>query len=799
MSDRFWPEYPDEPGPVEFTPAGQEHPILSGLTPDALSGNFDATPIDRVGPGWTVLAKAVNDPNLALAAGQYGSGRMAYHTGNIESGSIDPGSDAYVRQLIEWAAAASAPDGPDMAIDAIEVTQAVQDLNNSVDLVAGKTTFVRVHVSSPATAYDVFANLSAERDGMRLFPTLHPGNPGADIAVRPFPDRGAINDSYWFELPAGWTTPGTVTLTATLDPAAAQGDPDRSNNAMSAVVDFLSTPPLALQLFDVRYTEDGTTYTAGNKHLDALEEWLEAAYPIPNLDQQRQTFNYPKDGLPDVDELHGYLAIAKLLNIFINDEDGDVVYYGIVDDEGGFMRGKALDIPSDIAAGPTGDTDTHAAGDQVEDWTWGWDYDGSYGDWYGGHELGHTQGRWHAEFCGAADGKSYPYTGGRISPALSGDNALYGFDIRDRTIYGPSWKDVMSYCDNEWVSDFTYEGIRDHMVANQQAAQTEAPDALESPAVTADRFALVVASVDLATNTGAIDNVYILDQTKEMPLPEPGDWTLVLLDGADNVLATHSVEAHQLTASEQVEGIPAIIRAAVPAPEALHRLELRHDGNTVDAREVSANAPTVNITAPEPNQELPAGDITFSWEGSDPDGDSLTYSLFYSHDDGMSWTPLTSATSATELTLPSDRLPGGTSHLRVVASDGMLTGSDVVGPFYAPAHAPQVEITHPADGATFWAAQLVSFRVDAYDLEDGPLSGNSILWTSSIDGELGTGRALSTVNLSTGLHTITAEATDSTGRSAQAQITFEVLTGDAPEPSRLEATPDAIDPVVPLN
>jgi hypothetical protein len=39
-----------------------------------------------------------------------------------------------------------------------------------------------------------------------------------------------------------------------------------------------------------------------------------------------------------------------------------------------------------------------------------------------------------------------------------GANALYGFDSVGPTVYPPSWKDV-TYCNNEWVSDFACEGI----------------------------------------------------------------------------------------------------------------------------------------------------------------------------------------------------------------------------------------------------------------------------------------------------------------------------------------------------
>ena len=79
--------------------------------------------------------------------------------------------------------------------------------------------------------------------------------------------------------------------------------------------------------------------------------------------------------------------------------DARTHYYGLVSDGDGsfFMRGLASGIPgtadpSTVASGPTGVN------------TWGWDTDGSYGDWYTGHELGHTFGRFHAEFCGAGGG-----------------------------------------------------------------------------------------------------------------------------------------------------------------------------------------------------------------------------------------------------------------------------------------------------------------------------------------------------------------------------------------------------------
>jgi subtilisin family serine protease len=86
--------------------------------------------------------------------------------------------------------------------------------------------------------------------------------------------------------------------------------------------------------------------------------------------------------------------------------------------------------------------------------------------------------------------------------------------------------------------------------------------------------------------------------------------------------------------------------------------------------------------------------------------------------------------------------------------------------------APQVAIANPADGARFDSGAAVSFQGSGTDAEDGNLT-SSLSWTSSIDGPLGTGGALTTV-LRDGVHTITSSASDSGGRSGSDAITITV-------------------------
>jgi Peptidase M66 len=73
------------------------------------------------------------------------------------------------------------------------------------------------------------------------------------------------------------------------------------------------------------------------------------------------------------------------------------------------------------------------------------------------HELGHVYGRSHTP-CGVAGDPNYPYSGGRI-----GD---WGYDVATKALFDPNdYADFMGYCAPVWVSDFTYEHLRQFIAA----------------------------------------------------------------------------------------------------------------------------------------------------------------------------------------------------------------------------------------------------------------------------------------------------------------------------------------------
>jgi hypothetical protein len=104
---------------VGLTSAGLVHPVTIGLTPEELSGNGDKVLLSGVSPTLTILGVQVTNPSLAaIAVGNYGAGRVIFHTGNINPFALRPGSDLYLRQMVNWA---SVPEPGSLALVVVEM------------------------------------------------------------------------------------------------------------------------------------------------------------------------------------------------------------------------------------------------------------------------------------------------------------------------------------------------------------------------------------------------------------------------------------------------------------------------------------------------------------------------------------------------------------------------------------------------------------------------------------------------------------------------------------------------------
>jgi len=451
-----------------------------------------------------------------------------------------------------------------------------------------------------------------------------------------------------------------------------------------------------------------------------------------------------------------------------------------------------------VASGPTGVPNLHFNPNGAS----AWDGDGSYGDWYGAHELGHAWGRGHT-LCAGDEGMPvyYPYTGGRISPALAGDTALFGFDIGTRDIYPPTWKDVMSYCPNEWVSDHTYEGLMsgfaapapsDSMVDRRTLAQT-------------DRL-LVIGAIDPATNQVVLQPLYIVPNASDVEPRLPGPYAIVLRSAAAAELGRYPFTPEDMTAgpdprtgATQNDVHVLAISELVPYVVGTTRVDIEGPGGVL-LKTVSAGAsdPTVRLTTPNGGEILAGDVITVAWTASDPDGDLLTFNVQYSPDNGASWTMVAQNLSEHNIALDAVNIPSGAAaRFRVWVSDGIHTASDESdAPFTVPNRVPSAEITQPAGTVAVAISQTLGLDGRAYDVDTGSMTSSQLQWLSSLDGLLGNGAQLSVAGLREGFHTITFRADDGFGGVATDTVDVIVVS----DPSQLPPRPDALvagpDPIL---
>lgn len=181
--------------------------------------------------------------------------------------------------------------------------------------------------------------------------------------------------------------------------------------------------------------------------------------------------------------------------------------------------------------------------------------------------------------------------------------------------------------------------------------------------------------------------------------------------------------------------------------------------------------PTATINAPADGSSWLV-DETIEFEGSavDPEDGSLG-------GQSLRWLSSVDGTLGTGASISRSDLSESRHVIRLIATDSRGrsdTASIEIGVGAPENRPPTAEINLPASGAEFTIGQSISFQGTGSDSEDGPLTGSSLVWESSLDGQLGTGIVFSRSDLSLGTHLIRLIATDSDGAADTAAISIGV-------------------------
>jgi len=663
----------------------------------------------------------------------------------------------------------------DLQVDYIEVTQAIQCkdnphcADNSVPLIADKHTYARVYVKvtgSTASVPNVTANVTVKFVGGAYSLGVPLNSP---ITAKVTPQRAQFGDTLNFWLDP-WVVNRSCVLEVEVNPNHTVPENNYSNNTKTIALNFVETPTLDIVPIWIRYTYGGANEVVDYTMAYNMSGYLENILPVAEIQ-----WHYVSGRYVDWNQQIGPKStwgtiLAKIADMKKKDTTvpSDAHWYAMIPFQvpSGSISGYGS-MPGNVAAGrvPVHHENLEDAADIMA------------------HELGHNFNRQHSP-CGTTDtlDTGYPYANARLGDYGWDPQVAAGGKVQS---YPSGWvvpsnsADVMSYCQDEWISEYTYKGILNYRGTTVTEAESNPPTSAAS-----EMGPYLFASGAITGAEADVDPWAVLERPVGFDNgPGEGPYRLRLASPTGETLferhfTPETYEESWLPGSEAEAAQDELLYfyEVLPWNPETARVEVWQEERLVAERVVSAHAPVVELTAmPHAAVWQAAEDHIIEWQARDDDGDSLWFDVAFSRDGGETWQMVATRLQETRLVLDGSLLPGtGDALIRVFASDGVLTSHATSEPFAVERRPPTVVITSPQDGAAIPRGEPVWLRGYAYDEEDGQLGGEAMWWESDRDGWLGDGDEILTASLSPGWHILTLFAIDTDQMLGAAQVSVYI-------------------------
>ena len=369
----------------------------------------------------------------------------------------------------------------------------------------------------------------------------------------------------------------------------------------------------------------------------------------------------------------------------------------------------------------------------------------------------------------------------------------WGYDVASQAVLDPTQTfELMSYCSPRWISPLNYTTILSVLgggpVTLPSVVRASPVRDSAAPPKTPELVPLTSGSYTQVSGTvgssGVTFNPLFTNTINGTTDPGSGTYSIVVENSVGQPIYTryftpYDVETDIATGPDLSfdpvfsEWIPNVAGAASIVV---------HDPNgaTIGSLTLTGTAPSVTLISPGAGFTA-TGPQPVTWTVS-PACAVCTARILYSSNDGVTWSQIGEIQGSNTVMINFSGLPGSTaggSLIQVLVSDGINTGSATSALFSVAKSPPTtIQIDSPQPGYAQAAADTIQLIGEAYDPDDGMLHGSHLVWSSNVQGNLGSGSPLA-AKLQAGAHTITLTATDSDGNSITA-TTNVIMGGGGP-------------------
>jgi len=631
-----------------------------------------------------------------------------------------------------------------LAITGVEVSQAVQYYqslfplcgtpaartpcsDNSIPPVAGKATVVRAYLSgTPAGAF--VSGIASYTDSNSNQKFLSPIGTGAIPAG--LPSRVVASDALTFLIPSQDAYPGVASLSISAF-IRTIGRPGRGASATVNLA-FAQRGDLLIRLVRVHYQSATLDVPAPTLHFFwSLVPYMRGIYPVSATrilligdSEERcdaagpQFFNNLAPGSAGAGttgtlfHILDQLAAAEGLS-------QNVVYLAL------YPLDLYVQLLSPGFSGVGGGHRTVICGDPNATPNFA-------------HEVGHALGLWHAP-AGGAGGPDPNYPS--YAPLPSGSIGETGFDGSTGDPKDPATSfDFMSYAGPPWISPYHYLKLYDTIGPGAWGPRFPRPGSGVPPRDVA--FFTVQRILD--RNTIVVLPGWVVPGPVP-PISEIGEFRAQLVDREGRVLAQTNFDIPsrpKSTPTDEISWWP----VALPWYEDTDRLQVSRNGKPVVDRRIDPKRP--RLAGRYPAGDFLGGTAVVRWTCSPP---AARVMLRYSADGGATWVGIIPPRKGRSAEVDLDRLPGGEHCCFELLASADLRTTIVRSPFFRVApKTPRPLLISPGGTRSVGGGVPVEFSGAVTDQGDP----DGLVWTSSLDGELGRGSYLVIADLTVGQHRI---------------------------------------------